>query len=153
MKEHTIMKAKFSVGSMPRLCNDQMPLQESPEMAVRRVGGWCEMAASLRGRESRSRGSSTVGRCYQAEQWRPWLRTLVFIWQWFVKCSHELCVKVSSKSDYQSEPHPSFNHMTTGVRSGIGLKIALCNYSIIPWKWNKQWNACRLKWRPYWKPT
>jgi hypothetical protein len=28
-------------------------------MAVRRVGGWCEMAASLRGREPGSRGMST----------------------------------------------------------------------------------------------
>jgi hypothetical protein len=30
---------------------DQLPLQRSLETAVRRVGGWCEMAASLRGRE------------------------------------------------------------------------------------------------------
>jgi hypothetical protein len=38
------------------------------EMAVRRVGGWREIAASLRGREPRSRGTSTFGRHYQAEQ-------------------------------------------------------------------------------------
>jgi hypothetical protein len=25
-----------------------------------------------------------------AAQWRPWLGTLVCVWQWFVKCSHEL---------------------------------------------------------------
>jgi hypothetical protein len=43
--------------------------------------------------EPGNRGSSTVGRCYQAQQWRSWLRTLVYVWQWFVKCIHELCVK------------------------------------------------------------
>jgi hypothetical protein len=34
-------------------------LQRSLEMAVERVGGWCEMAASLRGREPGSKGMST----------------------------------------------------------------------------------------------
>jgi hypothetical protein len=53
---------------------------ESLETAVVTVGGWCEMAASLREREPGSRGMSTVGRRYQAAQWRPWLRTLVFVW-------------------------------------------------------------------------
>jgi hypothetical protein len=34
--------------SEPRLYNEgQLPLEESLETAVRRVGGWCEMAASL----------------------------------------------------------------------------------------------------------
>jgi hypothetical protein len=28
--------------------------------------------------------------------------------------------------------------MTTGVRSGIGLKIALCSYSSIPQKWSME---------------
>jgi hypothetical protein len=38
----------FSVWSMLRLYNKgQLPLEESPETAVRRPGGWCEMAASL----------------------------------------------------------------------------------------------------------
>jgi hypothetical protein len=32
---------------------------ESLEMAVRKVGGWCEMASSLEGHEPRSRGTST----------------------------------------------------------------------------------------------
>jgi hypothetical protein len=73
--------AVFSVRSVPRLyAGDQLPLRQSLETAVRRVGGWCEMAASLRGREPRSGGSSTVGRRYQAAQWRPWLRTVVFVW-------------------------------------------------------------------------
>jgi hypothetical protein len=35
----------FSVRSVPRLYH--LPLEESLEMAVRRVGGWCVMAASL----------------------------------------------------------------------------------------------------------
>jgi hypothetical protein len=86
----------FSVQSVPRLYTsneDQLPLQQSPEMAARRGGGWCDMATSLRGHEPRSRGMSTVGRRYQAAQWRPWLRTLVCVWQWLVKWSHKLCWK------------------------------------------------------------
>jgi hypothetical protein len=35
------------------------------ETAVRVVGSWCEMAASLRRRKFGSRGTSTVGRRYQ----------------------------------------------------------------------------------------
>jgi hypothetical protein len=64
-----IMEAVFSVWSIPRLHNqDQLLLRESPDTAVRSVGGWCEMAASLREREPGSRGTSTVGRRYQAAQ-------------------------------------------------------------------------------------
>jgi hypothetical protein len=37
-------------------------------MEVRRVGGWCEKAVSLLGREPRSRGTPTLGRRYQATQ-------------------------------------------------------------------------------------
>jgi hypothetical protein len=38
----------FSVWSIPRVYNKgKLPLEESLETAVRRVGGWCEMAASL----------------------------------------------------------------------------------------------------------
>jgi hypothetical protein len=48
--------------------------------AVRKVGCWCEMAASLRGREAGSRGTSTVGRGYPAAKWRPWLGTPVCVW-------------------------------------------------------------------------
>jgi hypothetical protein len=46
----------------------------------RRVGGWSELAASLRGPEPGSKGAS-ITRRYLAAQWRPWLRTLVFMWQ------------------------------------------------------------------------
>jgi hypothetical protein len=60
------------------------------ETAVRRAKGWCEMTASLQWREPRSRGSSTVGRHYHAVMWRSWLKTLFFVWEWFVQCSHEL---------------------------------------------------------------
>jgi hypothetical protein len=57
----------FSVRSLPGLyTKDQLQLRESPETAVRIVGGWCEMVASLRGRDPGSRGTSTVGSRYQA---------------------------------------------------------------------------------------
>jgi hypothetical protein len=86
-----LFKAVFSVRPVLGLYKEgQLPLRERLETAVRRVGGWCEMAASLRGREPGGRGTSTVGRRYQAAHWRPWLRTLASVWQWSVKCSHEL---------------------------------------------------------------
>jgi hypothetical protein len=54
------LEAMFSVRSVPRLYNDgQLPLQKSLETAVTRVGGWCEMAASLRGREPGCRRTFT----------------------------------------------------------------------------------------------
>jgi hypothetical protein len=37
-------------------------------LRVRRAGGLCEMAASLRGREPGNRGKSTAGKRYQAAQ-------------------------------------------------------------------------------------
>jgi hypothetical protein len=44
-----LLEALLSVRSVPKLYNEgQLPLEESLETAVRRVGGWCEMAASLR---------------------------------------------------------------------------------------------------------
>jgi hypothetical protein len=43
-------------------------LLEIPEMILGRVGGWCEIAASLRGRERGSRGTYIVGGRYQAAQ-------------------------------------------------------------------------------------
>jgi hypothetical protein len=43
-----VLEAVFSVLSVPRLYNEgQLTLEESLETAVRRVGSWCEMAASL----------------------------------------------------------------------------------------------------------
>jgi hypothetical protein len=43
-----LLEAVFSVKSVPRLFNEgQLPLEESLETAVRRVGDWCEMAISL----------------------------------------------------------------------------------------------------------
>jgi hypothetical protein len=43
-----LQKAVFSLRSAPRLYNEgQLPLEKSLEAAVRRVGGWCGMAASL----------------------------------------------------------------------------------------------------------
>jgi hypothetical protein len=55
-----LLEETFSVQSVPSLYNeDQLRLREIPETATRRVGGWCE---------SGSRGTSTVGRRYQAAQ-------------------------------------------------------------------------------------
>jgi hypothetical protein len=52
---HAMMEAMFSMRSEPRLYNEnRQPLRKSPETAVKRGDVWCEMAASLRGRESRS---------------------------------------------------------------------------------------------------
>jgi hypothetical protein len=43
-----VLDAMFSARSVPRPYNEeQLRLRESFETAVRRVGGWCEMAASL----------------------------------------------------------------------------------------------------------
>jgi hypothetical protein len=43
-----LLEAVFSVRSVPKLYNEgQLPLEESLERAVRRLGGWCEMAVSL----------------------------------------------------------------------------------------------------------
>jgi hypothetical protein len=43
-----LLEAVFSVRSVPKLYNkSQLPLDKSLESAVRKVGGWCEMAASL----------------------------------------------------------------------------------------------------------
>jgi hypothetical protein len=64
-----LLVAVFSVRSVPRQYNEeQLRLRETPDAAVRSVGVWCEMAASLRGRESRSRGTSIVRNRYQAGQ-------------------------------------------------------------------------------------
>jgi hypothetical protein len=43
-----LLEAVFSVRSLPRLSNEgQLLLDESLQTAVRRVGGWCEMAESV----------------------------------------------------------------------------------------------------------
>jgi hypothetical protein len=43
-----LLEAVFSVRSVPSLYNEgQLSLEENPETALRTVGGWCEMAASL----------------------------------------------------------------------------------------------------------
>jgi hypothetical protein len=48
------------VRSVPKLYNEvQLRLRESAETAVRKVRSWCEMVASLRGREPGRRGTST----------------------------------------------------------------------------------------------
>jgi hypothetical protein len=66
------------------------------------------MAASLRGREPRSRGTSTVESRYQAVQWIPWLGTLVCMWKWYIKWSHEMW---AYKSNIQSLIHVTISHL------------------------------------------
>jgi hypothetical protein len=52
-----LRKAMFPVRSVLRLYNEgKLPLEYNLETAVRRVGGWCELAASLGEREHGSRG-------------------------------------------------------------------------------------------------
>jgi hypothetical protein len=47
-QQEKLLGEVFSVWSVPRLYNEeQLQLQESLETAVRRIGGLCEMAASL----------------------------------------------------------------------------------------------------------
>jgi hypothetical protein len=60
-----LLEAVFSVRSVSGLYNDgQLPLWDSPVTAVRRAGGWCEMAASLRVSQSRERICiQSVGSC------------------------------------------------------------------------------------------
>jgi hypothetical protein len=56
--------------SLPRLYNeDKLPLWECLQTDVRKVGGWCEMAVSLRGRELGCRGTYTI--------WKTLLRRAV----------------------------------------------------------------------------
>jgi hypothetical protein len=47
-----LLRTVFSVRSVPKLYNEgQLPLEKSLETAVRRVGGWYEMAAKLEASE------------------------------------------------------------------------------------------------------
>jgi hypothetical protein len=56
-----LLKAVFSVGSVLRRCNeDQLPLEQILETAMRRVGGWCKMAASVTVFVGQSRTSTDV---------------------------------------------------------------------------------------------
>jgi hypothetical protein len=55
--------------------------------------------------EPSGRGTSAVENRYQATRGDyNRLRALVCEWQWFVKCSYELCVKVFGKFDYEYKP-------------------------------------------------
>jgi hypothetical protein len=121
------------------------------------------MAASLRGREPRSRGTSTVRSRYQTAQWRQWLRTLGLVRQWFAKCSHEFVLKCPINA--VTNPNPVYSHCTyietagyklsEGSRESVGFLRNLSsfewasyffkpctveglrpctNYAIMPWK-------------------
>jgi hypothetical protein len=72
----------FSMRSVPRLYNEeQLRLLESLEMAVRRVGGWCQMAASLgisrvewvvgQSPASKEVSTETEARMFESRRWCP----------------------------------------------------------------------------------
>jgi hypothetical protein len=64
-----LLEETFSMRSVSTIYNkDKLPLRDSLETALRRVGCWCEIAAILRGREAGRIGKSIVGRRYQAAQ-------------------------------------------------------------------------------------
>jgi hypothetical protein len=42
-----LLEVVFSVQSVSLYNEDQLPLERNLEMAVRRIGGWCQMAISL----------------------------------------------------------------------------------------------------------
>jgi hypothetical protein len=58
-----LLDVVFSVCSMPLVYNgDSCHYETVSEAAVTGIGGWFEMAISLKGHENRSRGTSIVGR-------------------------------------------------------------------------------------------
>jgi hypothetical protein len=59
-----LLEAVFSVRPVPRLYDEgQLPLVLSVETTVRRVGGWCEIAASLGVSELEDSCGSVVVSC------------------------------------------------------------------------------------------
>jgi hypothetical protein len=65
-----LLEAIFSVRSVLRH-KELLPIpvsRESPQTEARRVGGWCEMVTSLRGREPGNRRLFVFRRCYLAAQ-------------------------------------------------------------------------------------
>jgi hypothetical protein len=79
-REHAIMEETFSVRSVTRLYNeDQPPLRDCLETAVRRVGGSCEVAAMIESADSCScekweAGSWNRGQFWNQEEGdhQPW---------------------------------------------------------------------------------
>jgi hypothetical protein len=60
------VESGVSYGVRSRRYNeDYLLLRKSSEIAVRRIEWWCEMVASLRGRELESRRTSIFGSRYQ----------------------------------------------------------------------------------------
>jgi hypothetical protein len=100
------------------------------EIEVRRAEGWCEIVASLRGCEPRSRRTSTVGRRYQPTQWRSWLRTLSLFDSdlWSVITS---CVQVSNISDCPSKPHLQSRFITWKYVRMIGSLFSRSDKSLM----------------------
>jgi hypothetical protein len=64
-----LLAALFSVRTVPSLYNeDHLSLREGLETVVKRVCGWCQVAASLQRREPECRGRYTFGKRYPAAQ-------------------------------------------------------------------------------------
>jgi hypothetical protein len=57
--------------------------------------------------EPRGMETSSVGSRYWTAQWRKWLRTLVCVWWWAVKCGHIL---FKSSVDLITNPNPDYRH-------------------------------------------
>jgi hypothetical protein len=114
----------------------------SLETAVRRVGVWCEMAASLCWRETRSIGTSTSE---DTADWENVARLVMSCRVSELAIALQLLVVTSSmfnKSNYPSKLHlQSLHHVTTGVSTEIGLKISLCSYIATLRRWNKYWHV------------
>jgi hypothetical protein len=64
----TVERGVFPTVHVEAINDSQLMLWESPDIAIRRVGGWCEKATGLTGCESRSTETSTVGTRYSAVQ-------------------------------------------------------------------------------------
>jgi hypothetical protein len=64
------MEQTLALRSVLRLNNEgQLTLRESLETAITSVGGWCEMAASLRGPEPGSRECPLSSRVCEVRSW------------------------------------------------------------------------------------
>jgi hypothetical protein len=85
-------------------------------------------------REPRGRGTSAVESRYQGTASGDCnrLRALVCVWHWFVNYSHELCVKVFNKSDYQTKRrieslyHVTYKVVKYSVYPRISFQISIC---------------------------
>jgi hypothetical protein len=91
---------------------DSLAVSRKVTWTSRKVAGWCEIAATLQGREARQQSNVYCWKPLPRTEVRPWLSKLVCAWQWSVKCGHELSAVVSNKPDYQSKPRLQSHSIT-----------------------------------------